>query len=243
MRSASMSTSWPGGPARSEVGPPTCGRAGKPSANVTRAAVAALRRTLMTRGAPASGPGGERHGQDRPGLLELVVGVLAQLDAHVGATGHGKGHHPLDWPAEEARVECAAVVGERNARAGQVQKERVVVAAGDAVLQRLIAVHDHLAERPGAEADAGDRAAGRLGNRHRALARSGAAGARRLGGGAGLLGERFGGGALRGATGGAALGGGGVGGDANGDGPFGGGARLLLRRALGGELRRFSLGG
>src|SRR5260370_7307502 len=105
MRSASMSTSWPGGPARSEVGPPTCGRAGKPSANVTRAAVAALRRTLMTRGAPASGPGGERHGQDRPGLLELVVGVLAQLDAHVGAPGPAKRHPPLHWPAAQPLVQ------------------------------------------------------------------------------------------------------------------------------------------
>src|SRR5260370_33475744 len=107
MRSASMSTSWPGGPARSEAGPPTCGRAGKPSASVTRAAVAALRRTLMTRGAPASGPGGERHGQDRPRLLELVIGMLDQLDAHAGATGHGEGHHPLDRPAEGPRDECA----------------------------------------------------------------------------------------------------------------------------------------
>src|SRR5438270_325010 len=86
MRSASISTSWSGGPASVKT-PVPCGQAGAPSANVTRAAVAALgRRHLALRP-----DGGSRCAAIGVGFLGRGSGPLLLLGLFGGESPRGNG--------------------------------------------------------------------------------------------------------------------------------------------------------
>ena len=81
--------------------------------------------------------------------------MALQLDPDVRAPRDGHRNHPLHRPVEEAGVERAAVVGEGNGGAGEMEQHRVALAA-DAVFERVIASHDHLPAVDRAEPDSGD---------------------------------------------------------------------------------------